>query len=224
MYDFEDSFPLLAEIEPVTSLTDLLVSFSGFYFFILLKKEPGKGNVTFGWRNFFLFMGLSTFFGTFSHILEHKGYQKIYFVLWNIMQILGGLAMFYAQRAAISEVTNKILAKVLLYFANLQLMIFIPSVLYFQDFKVVAFNSLLVIILMLLLFFPRTQNTKSSFSLIWFGFIISVLTVFIHQQKIGFSRWFNHKDVSHILMILSLWLINKGVRMRHQLSGGFAIA
>lgn len=224
MNDFGDLFPLLAGFEPVTSFTDLLVSFSGLYFYNILKKEYLRDISIFWWKYFFLFMGLSTFFGTLSHIMEHQGYQKVYVLLWNCMQVLAGFAMFYAQRAAVLEISGKMTSRIFLFLANLQFMIFVPTVLYFQDFRVVAFNSLLVIIQMMVLFFPRHFSIKYSHTKIWLGFFISVLTVFIHQQKLGFSRWFNHKDVSHVLMVLSLWLIFKGVQWRTRNSESFAIA
>jgi hypothetical protein len=43
------------------------------------------------------------------------------------------------------------------------------------------------------------------------GVGIAVIAVLCHVFKIAFSVWFNHADLSHIFMALSMYMMYRGV-------------
>lgn len=44
------------------------------------------------------------------------------------------------------------------------------------------------------------------------GIIVSFLSIVTHSLKLSVSEWFNYKDISHVIMLISLMLMYKGVR------------
>ena len=51
--------------EPITALTDILISVVCFYAFYKLKNKQNKTSVRLYFKQFFILMGVSTFLGAF---------------------------------------------------------------------------------------------------------------------------------------------------------------
>jgi hypothetical protein len=128
------------------------------------------------------------------------------------MQISAGISIFYAQSAAFGQLSNVRARKVLLSFSVLQFVVFLPSVFYFFDFRVVAINSLIAMTQMFFVFFPSRIENWVYKTYISFGFFISFLTIYVHSQKLSFAKWFNHNDISHVIMYVSILLIFRGIK------------
>ncbi len=198
--------------EPMTSFTDLLLSISCFYFFFGLQKF---NEATIGqqhWQKFFLFLGFSTLLGALAHAIFERQNNVFYNSVWLIMQVSAGISIFYAQAAAFGQLSHQRTRQVMVTLSVIQFVIFIPSVFYFFDFRVVAFNSLLAMTQMIVVFFPSKIENWVYKTYISFGFFISFLTIYVHSQKLSFSKWFNHNDISHLIMYVSILLIFRGIK------------
>jgi hypothetical protein len=202
--------------EPVTSITDMMLSSSCFYFFYAIPKIKKGVPFLSDWRKFFLFLGISTFLGAIAHGIFHSKNDGIYDVVWIIMQLFSGLSVFYAQSAAFGQLENSKTRNIWLNISIIQFLIFGFSVFYFFNFKVVAINSLIAMIQLILIFFPVKLEDWAYRALISSGFMISFLTVYVHQQKLSYSRYFNYKDISHVIMYFSLLLIFRGIKYKYK--------
>lgn len=211
LFDFPYNIASLI-YEPVTTLTDLLLAFSCFYFFFSIQKI--EVNVIFinHWQKFFLFLGVSTLLGAIAHSIFEKEKSTVYDSVWISMQIFAGLSIFYAQAAAFRQLRNPKHRRLFLSLSLVQLLIFIPSIFYFFDFRVVALNSFIALVQLVIVFFPKNFENWIYKTYISFGFFISFLTVYVHNQKLSFSKWFNHNDISHLIMYLSILLIFRGIK------------
>lgn len=198
--------------EPVTSLTDLLLSVSCFYFFFGIQKLDEAKIGQEHWQKFFLFLGVSTLLGALAHGIFERHNNVFYSTVWLIMQVSAGISIFYAQSAAFGQLTNDRIRKVMLFLSMLQFIVFLPSVFYFFDFKVVAINSLIAMTQMIVVFFPSNIENWVYKTYISFGFFISFLTIYVHSQKLSFAKWFNHNDISHVIMYVSILLIFRGIK------------
>jgi hypothetical protein len=58
--------------EPMTSLTDLLLSVSCFYFFFGIQKLNETKVGLEHWQKFFLFLGVSTLLGALAHAIFER--------------------------------------------------------------------------------------------------------------------------------------------------------
>lgn len=203
--------------EPVTSITDFMLAAVAFYFFYSIHKMESKKRSVINWSKFFLFLGLSTFFGGLAHAISDRENNFIYDLVWLSMQLSSGLSVFYAQSAAFrSEIRNRKTQKILHKVSFIQLLLFIPSVIYFFSFKVVAINSSIGLIELVILFLPvGIQNWKHK-ALISAGVLISFLTVYVNSTKLSIATWFNYNDISHVIMFVSILMICKGVKYKHK--------
>lgn len=201
--------------EPITSLTDLILSISCFYFFFTIRKFKNINGHINNWSRFFLFLGISTLIGAVIHAFSERN-TSIYKILWISMQVLSGLSVFFAQSAAFRyQVSNLKIRKFLIFFSWVQLLIFLPCVFYFFNFKVVAFNSLITLIQLIIIYFPLNKNEILLQSQISFGFLISFVTVYVNQKRLSASIWFNHNDIAHLIMYFSILFVFRGIKYKH---------
>jgi hypothetical protein len=194
-----------------------MLSAVAFYFFFSINKIKSKKRSVMNWSKFFLFLGISTFLGGIAHAIHDRQNNFVYDIVWLAMQLGSGFSVFYAQSAAFrSEVRNRKTQKLLHKVAFIQLMLFIPSVIYFFSFKVVALNSSIGLIELVVLFLPiGIQNWKHK-TLICTGVLISFLTVYVNTTKLSFASWFNYNDISHVIMFVSILMICRGVKHKHK--------
>jgi len=189
-----------------------LLSLSCFYFFFGIQRLNENCTSQSQWLKFYLFLGVSTLLGALAHGIFERQNNTFYSVVWLIMQITAGFSTFYAQAAAFGQISHQGIRKFMLSLSTVQMIIFIPSVVYFYDFRVVAINSLIAMTQMVVIFFPMKLENWVHRAYISFGFIISFLTVYVHAQKLSFSKWFNHNDISHVIMYVSIFFIFRGIK------------
>lgn len=190
--------------EPTTVITDFIISAICFIYFLRIKAY----NKTY-WHLFFLFFGLSTFLGAFSHALfqihEGVGYKSF----WLSMQLLNGLAVLFAQQSTFDKRWNKLFL--------VQLFVFAFSVFVFQKFLIVIINNALSLI-PIMIYQYRVAKTNNGSLYIANGILISFATALIHGFKISFHIFFNYNDIAHLFIMLSLYTMYYGVNMNLRIS------
>lgn len=195
--------------EPTTVLTDLIITILCFHFLYKLKNNLPSVNK---WKMFFLFFGLSTLVGAFSHALfkEHSGAG--YKSFWLSMQVLNLLAVFSAQLATYHSVLleNKH-NKVWLYSYYTQLILFTVAVFVFHNFLVVVLDNAIGLIPVLILHLKNRKQAEG-YKGIANGILISFLTGIVHGTKLTFHAYFNFNDIAHVLIMISLYYIYSGVK------------
>lgn len=202
--------------EPTTAITDFMLAGFCVWCFYRLKKLIGKKDPLSPWNAFFLAVGVSTFMGGLAHSFSCLKQSIYYTTTWLIMQLFSGLSLFFAQQAAFSnEISNSKIGKSLRTLSILQIIVFSVLVVVFLDFKIVAINSFIGLVLLAYIFFPKTLIDWEYKTLICAGFLSSFLTIYINRTKLSFAHWFNHNDISHLVIFMSLLLIYKGVRYKH---------
>ncbi len=217
--------------EPVTTLTDLMVSFVCFYAFYKLNKIEVKNKVHLYLKYYFLSMGVATAVGG---IVGH-GFLYLFDVQWNppegfvniIARIFGEdllkdianpwklpgwlTSMFsiaLVERAAIEYARPIINKKVGTFFAWLnviELLTFVTITFATLNFFFVevhsAYGLLIVVSGFNLVIYLKTKKKGSKLFLIAVGF--SAIGALFFMNKWGISPWFNHFDISHIFMTFS---------------------
>ncbi|HET6226399.1 MAG TPA: hypothetical protein VFF27_08980 [Bacteroidia bacterium] len=200
--------------EPMTVFTDFIIAGLALTFYFRLKRETDKTVIN--WRYFFLFMGVSTFVGAFSHALfeVHQGWG--YKSFWLPMQLINGLAVYYAQQGTCASVLDGSPFKktwALIY--KVQLIVFLIAVPVFQNFLVTVIdNALGLIPVMILHYRYKTAFAKRIAN----GIAISFLTAAIHINKFSIHTYFNYNDLAHVFIMISLWVLYTGVKMKKEIS------
>lgn len=198
--------------EPVTMITDILVSVVCFYAYAQLMKMKKRDRLHVLYRYFFLLMGLATLLGG----LVGHGFNYALSIYWKIPGwYLSMFAIAFAERASILYSANLIKPASATFFTWLNIieLIFflIISVLTLNFYFVVghsAYGLLVVIAGFQGYIYYRTRHIGSKMFLkavLWSG-----IGAIIYLNQWALSNWFNHIDIGHVLMAVSSWYIYKG--------------
>ncbi|HET8962777.1 MAG TPA: hypothetical protein VFM99_02690 [Chitinophagales bacterium] len=209
--------------EPITSLTDIFLSVIAFILFSKVKKKCAKGFFFNSWALFFLFMGISTSIGTFAHGFNDVWGSTIHNVLWMLMNMSVSMAVFFSMQATITFMGANNFWNRFFLIANIIILIgFIISTLAWNNFEILKIHTGIgVAVIFITHVFALIKKHYGS-GWIVVAFSLSLLTLLIHSYQISFSEWFNFKDISHVLMMMSLILIYIGVyRMSQNINLSF---
>lgn len=199
-------------LEPITALTDLLVSGVCYYAFFKLNKSRSKKQVDIYFNYFFLTMGTATAWGGLI------GHAFIYFFgfAWKVPGwIISMLSVGLMERSAILHAQPLMRRRVGLFFSRLniiELITFICISIYTLKFIFVeahATYGLLIIVFSFELYtFINTKDKGSRYILFAIGW--SALSAIIHLSKFSIHQWFNYNDLSHVLMAIGAWFFYQG--------------
>ena len=223
--------------EPVTVVTDLLVSFVCLYAFIKLLQIPYRSKLKVYLLWYFLLMSLATAIGG---IIGH-GFLWYFSASWGNPQwindiidqitfleskepayawklpgwIVSMLSIMFVERAAIEQVRPVVkpgVGKAFSIVNLVELVTFMLITFATLNFRYVEIHSgygLMFVVLSLQGYaYIRTKNEGSKLFL--FGVLVAAIAALFYMNEIGISKWFNHFDISHTLMALAAFIFYKG--------------
>lgn len=198
--------------EPVTTITDIIVALIGIWGYFKIKRANNLKHVSV-YALFFLGTGISTMIaGILGHAFLYRFGYEIKMVGW----VLGILGTCFAQFAAVFHAKQTIgerAAKILLMICYAEVIISMTILILKPSFIVVichtAFGLLLMVTVLEAINYSKTSS-KLSLMMIY-GVGLAVSAIIVHTCKIAISKWFNHLDVSHVFLGLSLYVMIKGV-------------
>lgn len=200
--------------EPVSAFTDMIMCSVCFFAFIKTKSLSSHRAVNL-YRWFFLFTGLSTLVaGLIGHaFLYYFGADaKIYGWLFGLLGIsFAQFAALYHTRQTIGETAFKRLILI----NSIEVIAAFILIFIAWSFVVVEVHSALGLLLnvtTLEYFNYKKTNSLSSIKLVY-GMGIAVAAILCHVLQIACSVWFNHIDLSHLFMALSMYTLYRGVSL-----------
>ncbi len=224
--------------EPVTVLTDLIVSAVCFWSFIKLTRFPIKNKVHLYLKYYFLSMSIATFIGGivghgflyaikaewhlssgFANVVKGIVGAKRMNIAANPWKLPGWLTSMFSvmlvERASI-EYARKIIkpgiGTFFAWFNIFELLFFITitfSTLNFFFVEVHTFYGFMIIVLSFnLIIFYKTRSKGSKAFLLAVGFAALAALVFMNQWSL--HKWFNYFDLSHTFMALSAYMFYRG--------------
>lgn len=195
--------------EPVTSLTNLILCFSCFYF----GNNVGKSHANKYWSYFFYTLAFSTGFAALGH--------GLYVDKNNILQLISRsaniIAVCLASLGSILYLKNKNLILLLTIISMIQLLVSIIFIIRYNEFWIVKRDAIFGLGLIVggVNLSLAIKGNKASL-LILGGIIVSAFTAYIHTNKIYISKWFNHNDISHLILLIGFYLMAKGASKLHE--------
>lgn len=198
--------------EPVTSLTDLLLAAICFYAFYQIDRRLSKGSVKRSFKYYFLFLG----FGALSGGLLGHAFQYRLSELWKLVSwvlTLGTVVLIAHALLVVAKPFLKQGITRLISFGNLLLFIlalfftcwsmaFAPVIYYMVFGMVVMVGSLSYFIY---------RKTESRGALLIMGAVgVGILSAILVSFEWGLSPWFNHNDISHVILSFVAYNIYKG--------------
>lgn len=207
--------------EPVTTLTDLVVSTVCFYAFFKLRAIAERTKLHYYLKIYFASMGVATFFGG---VVGH-GFLRYFDQLTNFdfpvspWKLLGWytsmISIAMLERAVIERSRVLIPKKVGWFFSRLnilELLTFMTITGFSLNFFFVevhsAYGLLVITSSFSLLIYLKTRHVGSLRFLIAVG--ISAVSALVFMNQWGIGKWFNHYDISHTLMAFGAWFFYRG--------------
>jgi hypothetical protein len=205
--------------EPVTFFTDLLITLACCVFWILMRKNIVNPYSKRYWLWFFPTLGASTLLGGLGHLLYMYAGTNLLLCSW----LLSGLAIFFFEMDSISLVSSCRLRISLGASLIMKLIAFWIFTLVYGNFIAVkihaALGLLFIVFVIHLVNFLRSHALGSVFIII--GIVLATSSALIHSMRFTVSeRWFNHNDLSHVVVLASLLAIYQGAV---RLSAAFAV-
>jgi hypothetical protein len=196
-------------LEPGTFISDLLMAFACYYFYISMKKM----SIT-KYRNqlsyFFLFMGFSSFIGAFAHSLFLYTGKTLHYVSW----LLTGISVFFIEFSVSSHIANDKRRSVFILFVKAKLLVFFLITTIVMDFLYVKINTAVG---MLGLIFPiflyhLVKFEKKGYAYVLLGILLAILPALLHRTKFEVAWIFNMNDLSHFFLIFCMFLVYIGLK------------
>lgn len=200
--------------EPITMLTDVLVTVVCWYAFYKMSQMEKKGSIHRLCRGYFLTMGMATLLGG---LIGHS-FNYALGIHWKIPGwYVSMFSVAFLERASIFHAFPLIRPRLAQFFAVVNIM----ELLFFLVISVVTMNFLYVMghaaygILIVTGGFQgyallRTRHEGSK------QFLLGVLTATIGAvffvNEWAPSMWFNHMDIAHVMMAVACWYFYLGSR------------
>ncbi len=199
-------------MEPMVTLTDFWITAVALFAFWKLRQWNQAGAMHAYMRGYFLLMGIATFFGG---LLGHA-FQHVIGLEWKLPGwLISMLAVSAIERATIMYVHPLIpfrFAKFLEVANILELIIFAVitfTTLNFFYIKVHSAYGLGLIVLPLHAYaWWKTRNHGSR--IMSLSVCFTSIAAITYTTEIGLHTWFNHLDVSHTVMAISLYFFYRG--------------
>ncbi len=204
-------------IEPATLFSDLLVAVFCFIFYKKLIRFQSQTLSIKYWRFFYLMLGVSTFIAGFAHVLLLYTRNGLLFISW----FLSGFAIFFIELSSVSQISQQKSKQRLTQIIYLQLFLFIVALGYFKTFVSVKIHTAIGLIgfVLVINLSKYIVERKRGYFLIITGVLLIVFTAFIHSMRLSVNQWFNHNDLSHLVMTCSLFTFFEGVKGNERISG-----
>ncbi len=198
--------------EPVTAGTDVIVALIGIWGYFKIAKQKNLKHVSI-YALFFLGTGVSTLIaGLVGHAFLYRFGYEAKMVGW----VLGIVGTCFAQFAAVHHARQTLgekTFKLLLNMCYLEVIVSMTILILKPSFLVVIVHTAIGLLLAVtVLESIHYSKTRSKLSLMMiYGVALAVCAIIVHTGKIAISKWFNHLDLSHVFLGLSLYVMIKGV-------------
>jgi len=199
-------------LEPVTSLTAILVALMCFFAWHKLKQSDRQDAVHKYLKYYFLTMGIATFLGG---LIGHAFLYLLSFS-WKLPGwVISMFSISLIERACINEAQPLLKPRMVrfLKIANItELLTFISIVFYTLDFNFVgvhsAYGLMVVVFPLQLLVYLKTKHAGSRWMLLAVG--LALVAYVVYLSRFSFHPYFNYFDISHVLMMLCVFLFYRG--------------
>lgn len=196
--------------EPMVLLTNLVFFSFSWYFFSRLRKFD---NDYARHMSLFIFMlGISSIFGAIGHGVHYQLGVFFFSVVLFLMNMFSLLAIYYCFLApfiyvrGIDSNSKKYLNGVRVWILALIALSIISG-----DFLIIKINAGVSLLYSLIMHLQAHKTrSESGNGLVVLGIAISFVPILVHTMQISLHEWFNHKDLSHVIMIIALIVIASG--------------
>jgi hypothetical protein len=206
--------------EPVVLLTNTIMFVLGLIYFLKLRKSTLAYARQAGW--FMFLLGAGTLVGGVGHTVHMQlgalFFRCIVFVM-NAFSLFSIYAFFRASYTYLSFPNPP--SKKYMYLALSWVLVVLVISALVENFTIIKIHAGIALIYALVAhYIVYVRRKEKGSAIVVTGILISFLPIIVHSLKLSFGEWFNHKDIAHTIMIISLIVIYKGVvKISSELAG-----
>jgi hypothetical protein len=199
-------------MEPVVTLTDFMITAVCVYAYLKLRKKNFPGKVHQYMRYYFSILAVATFLGG---LLGHA-FQAQVGLAWKLPGwLISMLSVSSIERATIMYAKPLLSEKLsrFLEVANvIELLVFAAITFGTLNFFFIQVHSAygLGLIVLPIHFYIFLKTRSKASRIIVLSTLFATLAAFFYTSKIGLSIWFNHLDLAHTVMAISLYFFYRG--------------
>lgn len=200
--------------EPMVAVTNLLMFLIGIFVFQKLKRAGLPYALHMG--RFLVLIGIASVFGAVAHGIHHD-YGLVVFnavvYVANAISLMSAYDCFAATEELRKRGKNSTLAGGrLLKGLRAWLLLMLLVTLLWNNFLIVKIHAGVILLYSLVVHARawRRDADKGS-ALVVAGYVVSLLSILVHSLHLSLHDYFNHKDLAHTLMIVSMLVIYRGV-------------
>ncbi len=201
--------------DPATVLTNILLFIVGFVCFLRLSKFKNNSTASItrqarGWRLFFLFSSFAFLLGVPIHGFSWYIPEQTHFYVWLLMGWIQNLALVFAQFATLQHYFPK-QEKWIRPLILVQFVFFCWLMFFIRRFGAVNVDAALALLpIAIWNFFLHSKNKLAS-GLVGWGVFCASLGGVVVVFKLMPSPWFTYNDIGHLILVVSLVLMYKGL-------------
>lgn len=194
--------------EPMALVTNWLIAITSFTIFFRMK--PPYSKFSRHWRYFYLFFGISTFFGGLGHVFFNYFDTPGKFPCW----FFGVISSYHASKAMISvNMITKSFQTKITFFLIVKMFLLGGLAMYFESFLIIMMDAIITYLFFCMGFgIYYWKKGYSNFKYTVYAILILLPSIFIFTLKVNPHVWFNKDDLSHVLMAFTIIFFYLGVR------------
>lgn len=200
--------------EPMIILTNLPIFIIGLYSFKKLIRLKNIYSKNYAW--FVLLVGISSCFGSLAHAVHFQNGKLFFDIIFYIMNALSLVSAYFCFKFGyIYFLGNDLKPNFLvLTISKIWILTMLVYAFFYNNFLMIKINAAIVLIYSFIIHFIKYNKLNERGSgLVVFGIGISFISIITHTLKISINEWFNYKDISHVIISISLLIIYKGVNV-----------
>jgi hypothetical protein len=165
---------------------------------------------------FILLMGISSCFAAIDHAAHYQLGKLFFDLIFFISNLLNLIAIYFLFKASYTYYNwnFKNAKKYVLILIPIWLTAILVVVILNNNFLIIKIHAGIVLVYTLIAHqLVYQKNHEKANQWIVNGISISFLSIIVHSIKLSFHAWFNYKDISHVIMIIALIIIYRGIKM-----------
>lgn len=207
-------------VEPNAMLGDTLILIVALVFAYKTASLSSDSKYYQRWKWFFIIFGVGFFMGGLGHFFFNYWGVPGKYASWY----LGIIASFFVETAMFTIYPDEPKRKFFIRLAQLKMtlaLIAATSVFMFIDLNadpqrgllVPTLNSIIGLGLTIgVLGYYYSKRISSSFNYLWLSTLILIPSAVVQSMKINIHPWLDRNDISHVLLIVSLFMYYKSIK------------
>jgi hypothetical protein len=203
--------------EPMVIVTNFILFLLCLFVFRSLKKYQTPYSKAMS--TFILIMGISGCFGAFCHAVHYQLGKPLFDVVFYISNALNLICVYYCFMGSYAYQSRGKTSpnKYAVYGVKAWIVLMLIITLLWNNFLLIKTHAGLVLVYSLivhLIFYGKNKERGSA--IVAIGIFVSFFSIIVHSLHFSLHEYFNYKDIAHVIMIMSLAVIYKGIKINSE--------